>query len=217
MTATVAFADVDLSELSVVSRGKSKAGNAQFDLSQPLRVNLTPDDWGRILYRARGPYTDEAMKIAGGSGIEKNEELKLVLKLSPEAVAFVEAVEQKAREGLAPHVRKCEWNSSIAEDGSLRVKLVLTGRELTAIGVKTLDGKTLSGSGCDFLKPILDDPANNELRHASAKAVVHVDRLWSAGNKVGLSLKLVALACRIAEPEAVQTVDVNEMFNAWDA
>ena len=82
MTDTVPFADIDLSELSVVSRGKSKAGNAQFDLSQPLRVNLTPSDWGKILYRARGSYTDEAMKIAGGPGIEKNEELKIVLQLS---------------------------------------------------------------------------------------------------------------------------------------
>ena len=73
------------------------------------------------------------------------------------------------------------------------------------------------GSGVSFLKPILDDPQNNKLRSADAKAVVRVDRVWSAANKVGLSLKLVALACKITEPEVVETVDVNSVFASWDA
>jgi hypothetical protein len=102
MTSSISFADVDVSGLSVVSRGKSKAGNLQLDLSQGLRVNLTPapGEWARVVYRARGIYTDEEMKIAGGAGIEKNEELKIVLKLSKEALDFVEALEQKVREGI---------------------------------------------------------------------------------------------------------------------
>ena len=221
MTSTVAFTEVDLSGLSVMSRGKSKAGNLLLNLSQPLKVNLTPtaDDWGKVMYRARSPYTDEAPTIAGGPGIEAPEELKLVLKLSDKALQFVNDLEQKVREGIAPHMKKCEWSSCVTDDGCLRVKLVLTGRpeQLTAIGVKTLDGKTLSGSGVDFLKPVLNNASNNELRHASAKAIVHIDRAWVAGNKAGLSLKLVALACKITEPESAETVDVNSVFDSWDA
>jgi len=198
------FANVDLEKFTMKNNGKGANGHRAFPLvgDEPIRFNLTPDDWLKTVFGFDITTKFEKPSFLGGKEPENGapEGLALRVNLQKTQAEFLSKLDGKSQEGFTEIVKNT-WSALVSEDSlfgtsSAKVTVVLKGAGLTKIAV-VADGKVVRGEGWEFLKAYID--AGNTFRHAEIKLVARVKKLWHVSGKAGLKLEATQIVLRATD------------------
>ena len=200
------FGDVDISQFALKNKGKGKNGGLMaYPLisDQPIRFNLTPDDWIRTPFGFDIDSKFEKPSFLGGKVPERAdapEGLSLRVDLSIEKSGFLKRLDAAAQQAFAD-LAEAKWNPLVSDNplfksALCKVAVILKGDGLTQITV-VLDGKVTRGEGWEFLQGYIN--GCNSFKHAEVKLVVRVKKLWNVAGKAGLGLEVTQLVLRPTE------------------
>lgn len=184
------FHALDLAKFTVKPRqykGKELIA-VKYDGLQPL-VNMTPgpEDWLNLPFGIRQRRGVEAGKFAPWEA---------VLQLEDEALRWVSAVESRLEGEVLPKYPGKGWGKTLFNDLlTVEVALGEEDRGETRMGVKLPGKEVAMGSSEDFLRPILEK--NFDLKHAKAKVVLKLTKIWVSEKNVGTQWRANILIMKV--------------------
>lgn len=215
--AVVPFASIDETKLQVKSRGKTKNGHllgVYYDGHGQLAINLTPEktDWFTLPFgidrQNFGNYARPELTINGGQGAGEYEDLAMVVEITPDVAKVLENLDYAARQQMSEIIPGLQWHSAIklpkndtgANSLMLTARVVVKSRvdeHLTKFVVRPFapEGsarKVMHFKGVESLKPAMEE--YGDFRHAKAKIVLRVQKIWTKDNKAGITWQVAEMA-----------------------
>jgi prophage antirepressor-like protein len=210
--AVATLQELDLQTFSLKLGKKLKNGQTIFPLigGEVIRANLTPNDWVSTPWGFDLAGRFEIPSFLGGKEPEKPgkpEGLKLNLNLESSHADFLQKLDQAACSAFAEHNPQATWQPLVKEEGnysSCKVTVVLKGDGLTKLAVVS-DGKVRRGEGWEFLNSFASTFARSQV-----KVCIRVKKLWTVGNKAGLSLEATQLVLKTPERPVEEDAFAND-------
>ena len=197
------YFELDLTQIELKDHGMGRNGHLCDPLieQEPIRFNLTPNDW---------VYTfgfDNEFNTQSFKGIRVQNEtsnmLYLQVEVQKEQADFLTKLDMTCKSAFfkIAEGRCARWKNMVTTDpvfgnSTCKIGVVLDGKDLTRIAIVT-DGKVERGEGRSFIEPFFKHYSG--FKNAEVKISVKVRELWDLTGMAGLSLGVTHLVLRATQ------------------